>query len=47
MVQDRQLLVEPVADRPLPDDRQLGVDVDGSRSGNEEEASLEVVQVVS
>src|SRR5262249_10846210 len=40
------LLVEAVRDRALADDRQLGVDVDRARPGHEEEARLEVLQVV-
>ena len=43
---DRQLLVEAVADRPLADDRELGVDVDGAGRGNQEEACLEVLEIV-
>ena len=36
----------PVGDRTLPDHGELRVDVDRSRSGNQEEARLEVLQVV-
>ena len=46
MVEDRQLLVEAIAHRPLADDRQLGVDVDRPGPGHEEEARLEVLEVV-
>jgi hypothetical protein len=46
VVQDRQLLVEPLRDDAAPDDRQLRVDVDGAGAGHEEEARLEVVEVV-
>ena len=46
VVQDRQLLVEPVRDRASPDDRELRVDVHRPRSRHEEEAGLEVLQVV-
>ena len=46
VVQDRQLLVEAVADRALADHRELRVDVDGAGAGHEEEARLEVLQVV-
>ena len=46
MVEDRQLLVEAVAHGPLADDRQLGVDVDRAGPGHEEEARLEVLEVV-
>ena len=37
---------KPVGDGPLPDHRQLRVDVDGARPRHEEEAGLEVLQVV-
>ena len=46
VVEDRQLLVEAVADRALADHRQLRVDVDRAGPGNEEEARLEVLQIV-
>ncbi len=46
MVEDRQLFVEAEADGALPDDRELGVDVDGPGAGDEEEAGLEVLEVV-
>ena len=38
--------MEPVADGALADDRQLGVDVDRAGARDEEEARLEVLQVV-
>ncbi len=38
--------MEAVRDRSLPDDRELRVDVDGPGAGHEEEAGLEVLQVV-
>ena len=46
VVEDRQLLVEAVPDRPLPDHRELGVDVDRPGARDQEEARLEVLQVV-
>ena len=46
VVQDRQLLVEARRHRALPDHRELRVDVDGSGPGDEEEARLEVLEVV-
>ena len=46
VVEDRELLVEAVAHGPLADDRQLGVDVDRARPGHQEEARLEVLEVV-
>ena len=46
VVQDRQLLAETVADGPLADHRQLGVDVDGAGPRHEEEARLEVLKIV-
>ncbi len=46
VIQDRQLLVEATADRPPPDHRELRIDVLGARPGHEEEASLEVLEVV-
>ena len=46
VAEDRQLLVEPEADGALADDRQLGVDVHGARRRDEEEAGLEVLEVV-
>ena len=46
VVEERELLVEAVAHGPLADHRQLGVDVDGARARDEEEARLEVLQVV-
>ena len=46
VVEDRQLLVEAVADRAAPDHRELRVDVDRPRAGHEEEAGLEVLEVV-
>src|SRR5262249_13187201 len=46
VVEDRQRLVEAVADGALADDGQLRVDVHGSRSGDEEEPGLEVLQIV-
>jgi hypothetical protein len=46
VVQDRELLVEPVPDRAPADHGQLRVDVHGAGPGNQEEASLEVLQVV-
>ena len=46
MVQDRQLLVEAVGDDALADHRELRVDVDGARPRHEEEARLEILQVV-
>ena len=46
VVQDRQVLVKAVADGALSDDRQLGVHVHGSSPGHEEEARLEVLQIV-
>ena len=41
-----ELLVESVADRPLPDHRELRVDVDGAGAGDQEEPGLEVLEVV-
>ena len=46
VVEDRQLLVEAVADGAPANHRQLRVDVDRARTGHEEEAGLEVLQVV-
>lgn len=46
VVQDRQVLVEAGAHGPLADHRELGVDVDGPRARHEEEARLEVLQIV-
>ena len=46
VIQDRELLVEPGGDRTLPDHGELRVDVDRSRSRNQEEARLEVLQIV-
>ena len=46
VVEHGELLVEAVADRALPDHRQLGVDVDGAGAGDQEEPGLEVLQVV-
>ena len=46
VIEDRELLVKAAADGTLTDDRQLGVDVHGPRAGHEEEARLEVLQVV-
>ncbi len=46
VIQDRQFLVEAVADGAPPDHGQLGIDVDRPRARNEEEARLEVLQVV-
>ena len=46
VVEDRELLVEAAADGALADHRQLGVDVDGAGARDEEEARLEVLQVV-
>jgi hypothetical protein len=46
VVEDGQVLVEAVRDRALADHRELRVDVDRSRAWNEEEACLEVLQVV-
>ena len=46
VIQDRELLVEPGGDRALPDHRELRVDVDRAGSRHEEEARLEVLQVV-
>src|SRR5262249_13950451 len=46
VVQDGQLFGEAFADRPLADLGYLRVHIDGSRSGNEEEPRLEVLQVV-
>ena len=46
VVEDRQLLVEAAADGALADHRELGVDVDGAGAGHQEEAGLEVLQVV-
>src|SRR6185503_18531052 len=46
MVEDRQLLVEAVADGAAPDHRQLRVDVDRPGAGDEKEARLEVLEVV-
>ena len=46
VVQDRELLVEPVSDRPLADHGQLRVDVDGAGPRHQEEPGLEVLQVV-
>ena len=46
VVEDRELLVEASADRPLADDRRLGVDVDGPGARHQEEPGLEVLQVV-
>src|SRR4029453_9977126 len=46
VVEDRELLVEAVADRPPANHRQLGVDVNRSGSGNEEEPRLEVLKIV-
>jgi hypothetical protein len=46
VVQDGQPLVESTADRSLADHRELRVDVHGARPGDEEEAGLEVLEVV-
>ena len=46
VVEDRQLFVEAIADGALADDRLLRVDVHGARPGNEEEARLEVLEVI-
>jgi hypothetical protein len=46
VVQDRQLLVEAVSDRASPDDGELRVDVHRPGSRYEEEAGLEILQVV-
>ncbi len=46
MVQDRQLFTETTADPPPSDHRQLRVDVDRSGSRDEEEARLEVIEIV-
>ena len=46
MVEDRQLLVEAVADGAPADHRQLRVDVHRAGARHEEEARLEVLQVV-
>ena len=46
MVEDRELLVKAAADGALADDRELGVDVDGARARHQEEAGLEVLQIV-
>ena len=46
MVENRELLVKTCADRALADHGQLRVDVDGPRTGHEEEARLEVLKVV-
>ena len=46
VVEDRELLAEAVADGALADHRQLRVDVDRARARHEEEARLEVLQVV-
>src|SRR4029079_103456 len=46
VAEDRELLVEAVTDRPLQEDRQLRVDVDGAGGRDEEEARLEVLEVI-
>ena len=46
VVQDRELLVEAVADRAAADHGQLGVDVDGAGARDEEEAGFEVLEIV-
>ena len=46
VVQDAQLLAEAVADRSDADHRELGVNVDGAGSRDQEEARLVVVEVV-
>jgi hypothetical protein len=46
VIEERELLVEAVAHGALADHRELGVDVDGARSRHQEEARLEVLQVV-
>ena len=46
VVEDRDRFMEAVADRTLADHRELRVDVDRPRAGHEEEARLEVLQVV-
>jgi hypothetical protein len=46
MVEDGQLLVEAVTDRPLANHGQLRVDIDRSGARDEEEAGLEVLEVV-
>ena len=46
VVEDRQLLVEPLADGALANHGELGVDVDGSGAGDEEEARLVVLKIV-
>src|SRR5215217_1090927 len=46
MVENGQLLGEAVADGAPADHRQLRVDVDGPRTRHEEEARLEVLEVV-
>ena len=46
MVQDRQVLVEPVADCSLADDRERRVGVDRAGPGDQEEVRREVLQIV-
>ena len=46
VIQDRELFVEPVSDRAPADHRQLRVDVHRARTRYEEEARLEVLEVV-
>jgi hypothetical protein len=46
MVEDGQLLVEAVPHRALADHRQLGIHIDRPGAGHEEEARLEILQVI-
>ena len=46
VVEDGQMLVEAVGDRARADHRELGIDVHGAGAGHEEEARLEVLEIV-
>ncbi len=46
VIEDGHLLVEAVSDGSFANDRQVGIDIDGAGSRNEEELYVEVVEVV-